>query len=302
MAMETVPPEPVRDLTASDILSPQLWARSNTRPSLGLDVTCTKIAVDFQSMTEATAEACIRQNLDALREATHTDATFIALFDEETTHIESLSVSKGMFTQCSPEVLKGDPLEALPWLRSRLEHTRILELRDTANTRREQAAEGARLKQLNIGAVLVVGFAVQEKLCGLLALCSAQPREGWDVNLHLLLKLIGSSFASGLERMRVQKHLKSLQERTDLAMYTGNDGLVGFRCRAQSRLFLAALEGNARLCRRRDEQFARLAPARPSGRHATGAGRDPRSRRGQDTDFRKHSPHASPRRVNGAGS
>ena len=66
MAMETVPPEPVRDLTASDILSPQLWARSNTRPSLGLDVTCTKIAVDFQSMTEATAEACIRQNLDAL--------------------------------------------------------------------------------------------------------------------------------------------------------------------------------------------------------------------------------------------
>ena len=228
MAMETVPPEPVRDLTASDILSPQLWARSNTRPSLGLDVTCTKIAVDFQSMTEATAEACIRQNLDALREATHTDATLIALFDEDSTHVESLSVSKGMFTQCTPEVLKGDPLEALPWLRSRLEHTRILEIRDTANTRREQAAEGARLQQLNIGALLVVGFAVQEKVCGFLALCSAQPREGWDVNLHLLLKLIGSSFASGLERMRVQKHLKSLQERTDLAMHTGNDGLWDF--------------------------------------------------------------------------
>ena len=228
MAMETVPPEPVRDLTASDILSPQLWARSTTRPSLGLDVTCTKIAVDFQSMTEATAEACIRQNLDALREATHTDATLIALFDEEGEHVESLSVSKGMFTQCTPEVLKGDSLEALPWLRSRLEHTRILELRDTANTRREQAAEGARLQQLNIGALLLVGFAVQEKVCGFLALCSAQPREGWDVNLHLLLKLIGSSFASGLERMRVQKHLKSLQERTDLAMYTGNDGLWDF--------------------------------------------------------------------------
>ena len=50
MAMETVPPESVRDLTASDILSPQLWSRSSNRPSLGLDVTCTKIAVDFQSM------------------------------------------------------------------------------------------------------------------------------------------------------------------------------------------------------------------------------------------------------------
>ena len=49
-----------------------------------------------------------------------------------------------------------------------------------------------------------------------------------DVNLHLLLKLIGTSFASGLERMRVQKHLKSLQERNDLAMDTGNDGLWDF--------------------------------------------------------------------------
>ena len=228
MAMGTVPPEPVSDLTASDILSPQLWARSNNRPSLGLDVTCTKIAVDFQSMTEATAEACIRQNLDALREATRTDATFIALFDEEGTHVESLSVSKGMFTQCTPEVLKGQQLEALPWLRSRLEHTRILEIRDTANVRREQAAEGARLQQLHVGALLLVGFAVQDKVCGFLGLCAAQPREGWDVNLHLLLKLIGTSFASGLERMRVQKHLKSLQERTDLAMFTGNDGLWDF--------------------------------------------------------------------------
>src|SRR5882672_1253533 len=228
MAMGTVPPEPVSELTASDILSPQLWARSNTRFSLGLDVTCTKIAVDFQSMTETTAEACIRQNLDALREATHTDATLIALFDEEGAYVESLSVSKGMFTQCTPEVLKGEMLEALPWLRSRLEHTRILEIRDTANVRREQAAEGARLQQLNIGALLMVGFAVQGKVCGFLGLCAAQAREGWDVNLHLLLKLIGTSFASGLERMRVQKHLKSLQERTDLAMFTGNDGIWDF--------------------------------------------------------------------------
>ncbi|HEU4529714.1 MAG TPA: EAL domain-containing protein [Steroidobacteraceae bacterium] len=195
---------------------------------LGLDVTCTKIAVDFQSMTESGADACIKQNLEALREATGTDAAFIALIDDEHSYIESITVSKSMFAQCRPEVLKGEPLEALPWLKARLEHMRILEMRDTGNLRREQAAEGERLKGLSVGSLLVIGFAVQGKVCGFLGLCSVQPREVWDANLHLLLKLIGTSFASGLERLRMGKHLMSLEERNELAMHTGNDGLWDF--------------------------------------------------------------------------
>ncbi len=226
--MATVPTNPVNDLTASDILSPHLWTRRSSRPALGLDVTCTKIAVDFQNMTEATADATVRQNLDALRESTAADATFIALFDTDCSYIESVSVSKGMFAHCTPEVLKSEPLEALPWLSSKLEHMRILEIRDTSTARKDQSAECARLRQLNIGSLLLIGFAIQGKVSGFLGLAGVQPRDGWDVNLHLLLKLVGTSFASGLERMRVHKHLKSLQERNDLAMDTGNDGLWDF--------------------------------------------------------------------------
>ena len=48
-----------RDLTASDVLSPLTWPRRGARPAVGLDVICTKIAVDFQGMTEATAADCI---------------------------------------------------------------------------------------------------------------------------------------------------------------------------------------------------------------------------------------------------
>ena len=194
-AMGTAPTNPVSDLTASDVLSSPSWIRRSPRPVLGLDVTCTKIAVDFQNMAETGADATIRQNLEALREATATDATFIALYDADTASIESVSVSKNLFAQCNPEVLKGEPLEGLPWLRNRLEHMRILEVRDTANARREHAAEAARLAQLNIGSLLLIGFAIQGRVSGFLGLCGVQPREGWDVNLHLLLKLIGTSFA-----------------------------------------------------------------------------------------------------------
>jgi diguanylate cyclase (GGDEF)-like protein/PAS domain S-box-containing protein len=226
--MATVPSNPVSDLTASDILSPHAWTKQAPRPALGLDVTCTKIAVDLQNMTETTADATVRQNLDALRQSTAMDATFVALFDSDCTYIESVSVAKSMFAQCTPEVLKGEPLETLPWLSSKLEHMRIFEIRDTAAARRDQIADCARLRQLKIGSLLLIGFAIQGRVSGFLGLASVQPREGWDVNLHLLLKLVGTSFASGLERMRVHKHLTSLQERNDLAMHTGNDGLWDF--------------------------------------------------------------------------
>ena len=64
------------DLTASDILSPQTWPRRGIRPAVGLDVICTKIAVDFQSMTAVTAADFIAANLELLREATRTDTAF----------------------------------------------------------------------------------------------------------------------------------------------------------------------------------------------------------------------------------
>ena len=72
------------DLTASDVLSPQTWPRRGIRPAGGLDVICTKIAVDFQTMTAATAADCINTNLEVLRDATRTDTAFHISFDTET--------------------------------------------------------------------------------------------------------------------------------------------------------------------------------------------------------------------------
>ena len=81
-----------RDFTASDILAPQQWAPSASRLAHGLDVTCTKIAVDFQNLEPRTAEAVVRQNLDLLRDATGTDAVFLATYDHAGAVIQSLEV------------------------------------------------------------------------------------------------------------------------------------------------------------------------------------------------------------------
>src|SRR6266436_7146262 len=104
------------DLTASDVLSPQTWPKRGIRPATGLDVICTKIAVDFQSMTAVTALEVIAANLELLREATRTDAAFHIPLDAESGLFNEIQVARGMLATCNPEQLRGQSLESFPWL------------------------------------------------------------------------------------------------------------------------------------------------------------------------------------------
>ena len=188
----------------------------------------TKAAVDFQNCEAATPEHLLRENLENLREAAGLDAIFIARFCNERRSIESVISSASMFTAFNPAVLTGESLERVPYLRDHLGHLRVIEMRDTSQPRRELRSEGAWFASLQVAAVLLIGFAVRGKAAGFMALCSAQPRESWDANLHLMLKLLGSSYSSGLERMQYKAHFEDIEERNALALYGANDGIWDF--------------------------------------------------------------------------
>jgi len=221
----TVQGEELAEFTASDILSPKLWQPFAKRPPLGIDIACTKVAVDFQNLAAADADSVIRQNLDVLRDATGTDAVFLALFDGPGASVDSIAASRSVFAQCRPEMLRGMSLERLPWIRSRLEHVRIIEFRDTVTVRPDQAADAAQLAELGVRSLLLIAFGVQGVVRGFLAFATSEPRDGWDVNLHLLLKLVGTSLASGLERLALAERLASVQERQELTLPCANDGV-----------------------------------------------------------------------------
>ena len=110
--------DPSPDFTASDILSPQAWSGRARRP-LGLDVTCTKIAIDFQNLTQQSAEPCLRENLELLREAAGCETAFIARLSEDAGSIADVIAARGAFSQCDPEALRGESLESWSWLRGR---------------------------------------------------------------------------------------------------------------------------------------------------------------------------------------
>jgi diguanylate cyclase (GGDEF)-like protein/PAS domain S-box-containing protein len=216
------------DLTASDILSPQAWPNRDIRPATGLDVICTKIAVDFQSMTAATALEVIGANLELLREATHTDAAFHIHLDADSCLFNEIQVARSMLATGNPEQLRGQSLDAFPWLQSRLAPLRVSEMRDTAKPRADQSDDAAVWGHLGIGSVLIIGYFIEGRAAGLLGIAGARPRENWEVQLHLLMKLVGSSLATGLERIEIQRHLRDLEERNELALYSANDGLWDF--------------------------------------------------------------------------
>src|SRR3984957_9285037 len=216
------------DLTASDVLSPQTWPRRGLRPTLGLDVICTKIAVDFQSMTAQTAADTIVANLDLLREATRADAAFHAALDTDGAVFIDVQVARGLMTTGNPEQLRGQSLDSLPWLKSRLAALRVSELRDTGKPRPDQADDAAVWANLGVGSILMIGYLIEGRPAGLLALAGARARDNWEVQLHLLMKLLGSSLATALERIEIQAHLRDLEERNDLALYSANDGLWDF--------------------------------------------------------------------------
>ncbi|HEY0766424.1 MAG TPA: PAS domain S-box protein, partial [Steroidobacteraceae bacterium] len=226
--MTTPPPDKPADFTASDILSADAWTGRAPKPVLGIDVVCTKIAVDFQNMRRDSMDECVRRNLELLRGATASDCAFLAALNPEDSTIADVQLARSAFAQCRPEGLAGLGLEALPWLKGRLEHLKLSELRDTSSPRKEQAVEAAKFAELHIGSALIVALRAQGKPAGFLALAHAMPRGAWDVNLQLLMKLIGTSLATGLERIRIEARLAKLEERTNLFQAAANDGMWDF--------------------------------------------------------------------------
>jgi diguanylate cyclase (GGDEF)-like protein/PAS domain S-box-containing protein len=202
--------------------------RAGERNRGAVDALQTKIAVNVQNLDSERYLEQLRDNIVELPDATGCDAAFLALLSEDGTSIETVLSSTSVFAPCNPEPLTGEALDAWPWLLARLGHLRLIDIADTDDGSAMAKPELKRLAELNVGSCLIIGFTVRNDLAGFLALANERPVEGWDANLHLLMKLIGASLASGLERMRTLAALEELEERNHLVNLTANDGIWDF--------------------------------------------------------------------------
>jgi diguanylate cyclase (GGDEF)-like protein/PAS domain S-box-containing protein len=202
--------------------------RAGERTRGAVDAMQTKIAVGIQNLDPACFGEQLQSIVDELPDATGADAAFIAMIDEEGRAIESVFCSGTGFAQCNPGMLVNEKLEDWPWLKNRLGHLRVIEVADTMSGPKAASDDLERLNELHIGAALLIGFSVHGEIAGFLGIADERPVESWDANLHLLMKLFGSSRAVGLERVRDKEILDELQERNSLVAMTANDGIWDF--------------------------------------------------------------------------
>jgi diguanylate cyclase (GGDEF)-like protein/PAS domain S-box-containing protein len=223
LCLLSLPPDST-DMTGTQHRRPRVGERTRG----AADALQTKIAVAVQNLDPARYLEQLQSIISELPDAAGCDSAFVALISDDGNEFDAvLSASMG-FAQCQAEVLSGEPMENWPWLRRRLGHLKIVEVADTLNGSKIATAELQRLSELHIGSVLMIGFSVHNEFSGFLALANERAVESWDANLHLLLKLVGASLASGMERIGDHHVLDEMHQRNDLIAATANDGIWDF--------------------------------------------------------------------------
>ena len=202
--------------------------RAGERTRGAADALQTKIAVGIQNLDPEKFLEQIAANIDELPDAAGCDAAFVALVSADGSTFENVISASTGFAQCNADMIAGEAFESWPWLRKRLGHLKVIEVADTLNGSKVAEAELQRMAELHIGSVLIIGFSVHEEVAGFLALANERPVDGWDASLHLFLKLVGASIATGLERVHDQFVLDELNERNELIAATANDGIWDF--------------------------------------------------------------------------
>ena len=195
---------------------------------IGLNPAITKVAVDLLNLEPETAERILSESLETIREAIGADSVCFALLARDGSVVEEVSHASTMLAGCCPERLKGVRIDELDWLRGKLGHMRLVEIRDAGRLPPQLAAETDLMASMAAGAALFAGLDIGGKLGGVLGVLSARPVNDWHVDVYLLLKLMGASLSAALTRLKLNRELEDIEEREELTRYAANDGVWDF--------------------------------------------------------------------------
>ncbi|MEM7083587.1 MAG: EAL domain-containing protein [Pseudomonadota bacterium] len=194
----------------------------------GMDVLYTKIAVDFQNVTDDSWDETVTACLTRLCETSRVDSVFLALYSDQADSLSELYVATREGAAIQPQTLKGQTLSDESMLINGLGHLRLSEIVSSTHPPEHREADCRWLAEAGIESIIMIGLSVQQQPRGFLAFATENTSHGWDASFHLLLKLMGSSIASGMERMYAEGLLRNEQERTELALFSANDGIWDF--------------------------------------------------------------------------
>ena len=196
--------------------------------SAAIDPSVTRIAVELLSPEFHGSDITIEGCLQSLRELLSVEGVLVLLFDEQQLTVQRVLSSCTHRVRCNAEILLNKVIPDQSMLLERLTHQRLLEIRDVARPRHEYAQLAACFARFNAGSMLISALTVSERIAGLMMMVSARSRSSWEMDTHLVLKLVAANYSAGLERYRVSREFAYLQLRNELAMKSAHDGLWDF--------------------------------------------------------------------------
>jgi len=165
-----------------------------------LDPSVVGIAVELTlSKTHLNAET-VEPCLASLCNLLMVDCVFVALFDDACEKIEWVNSVSNQYEQCNPFLLLSSAQPCNERLQTKLVSKQLLEIRDTGATDNEAVEFSHHLASLNLSSMLVAGLCCNQRLAGIIVLGTVQRRSRWNMNTHLVLKLVSASYAAGHHR------------------------------------------------------------------------------------------------------
>ncbi|HEX2586154.1 MAG TPA: hypothetical protein VHL14_13575 [Steroidobacteraceae bacterium] len=169
-----------------------------------LDPSVTGIAVELTLPQNHVNAETVEPYLKSLCELVAVDCVFVALFDETREKIEWVNSVSNKYDLCNPFVLLNSQQPCCERLKSKLANKQLLEIRDTGAADTDNADFNAKLAGLNLGSMLVAGLSCNNGegsgIAGIMVLGTMRRRSRWDMDTHLMLKLMAASYAAGYER------------------------------------------------------------------------------------------------------
>ncbi len=193
--------------------------------SAAIDPSITRVAVELLRPEFHADEIAIQGYLQSLRELLSVDSVLVILFDTAQQKIMQVLANTIPRINCEATTLVGEAIPGRAVLLERLMGQRLLEIRDLNKPSSQYHELATRFAKLNSGSMLVSGLTVHDRIAGMMVVASSRARSSWEMDTHLVLKLISANYSAGLERHWLSKEFAYLQLRNELAMRSAHDGL-----------------------------------------------------------------------------
>lgn len=172
----------------------------------------TNISTHFINLPLDEIDNGIKQALCQIGEFAGVDRSYLLVFSDDLTTIESGQAWAAEGLEVAPSSMVGLSLQAFPWIMERFKRFEVIHVPRLADLPPEARPEQELIQPFAMQSFIAVPMAYQGSLVGILGFGSVRTEKTWSEETIMLLKIVGEIFAIALERKGVEEELRRSEE------------------------------------------------------------------------------------------